>query len=127
MPSYLVIGGAGNLGSHVIRCLRDAASRRVVCYDLTASGEVESIIGDVNDSAALQAAMAGIDTVFHLASIIDIRPVPSPRQQHVNVSGTACVVAACQAAGVKALVYTASLEVISGRDAATVEAMTAGT
>ena len=29
--------------------------------------------------------MAGVDVVFHAASIIDITPVPSPRMHHVNV------------------------------------------
>lgn len=118
----LVIGGAGMLGSHIIRLLLDRGAEHVASFDLAmyageAAESVATFTGDVTDAAALQAAMAdGVDVVFHVASIIDIRPVPSLKMQHVNVAGTACVVAACKAAGVRTLIYTSSLEVVSGCD-----------
>ena len=44
------------------------------------------------------------------------RPIPSKLMHEVNVGGTAAVIAACRAAGVGTLVYTSSLEVVSGMD-----------
>ena len=116
--SCLVVGGAGNLGGHIVRLLRERGAKRVACFDLVAYPDpaVESITGNVTDEAALTAAMAGIDIVYHVASIIDITPVPSLMMNHVNVTGTVCVINACKAARVKSLVYTASLEVVSGAD-----------
>jgi len=77
---------------------------------------IASLVGNVTDCAQLTSAMAGVSIVFHTASIIDIRPIPSLKMHHVNVTGTAQVVAACKAAGVSTLVYTSSLEVVSGCD-----------
>jgi len=120
MVLCLVIGGAGNLGGHIVGLLLER-KYRVATYDLTSysgpgSAHVESIIGDVTSLHALKAAMAGVDMVFHSASLIDIRPVPGLLMHHVNVTGTACVIGAAKAAKVKALIYTASIEVVSGVD-----------
>ena len=120
LTSCLVIGGAGNLGSHIVSLLLERGAANVKTFDLTQyagkEAAVASIIGDVTDAAALQAAMAGVQTVFHVASLIDIRPVPSPAMRRVNVAGTEAVLAACRAAKVGRLVYTSSLEVVSGFD-----------
>ena len=117
MSSSLVIGDAGNLGCHLVRTLLERGCKNVKSFDLAACGEkVVSLLGNVTDVDALTHAMVGIDTVYHAASIIDIKPVPSLLMTHVNVTGTACVIAACKASGVKTLVYTASLDVVSGCD-----------
>ena len=100
----LVTGGAGNLGGHIVRLLVDELeAATVVSFDLVAHplSSVVSVVGDVTDQAALEAAMEGVTHVFHTASIIDIRPLPSPRQHHVNVHGTFAVIQACKAVGVK--------------------------
>ena len=116
----LVIGGAGNLGSHVVRQLLER-DHTVATFDLAEySGankeSVQSFTGDVTDVDALKAAMTGIRVVFHCASLIDIRPVPSLKMRHVNVEGTVAVIAAAKACKVATLIYTASLEVVSGTD-----------
>lgn len=117
----LVVGGAGNLGSHIVRQLLERGEEHVSTFDLTTyKGEgheqVTSHRGDITDGAALEEAMAGVGIVFHTASIIDIKPVPSLKMTHVNVTGTACIIAAARAARVATLIYTASLEVVSGCD-----------
>ena len=117
----LVIGGAGNLGSHIVRQLLERGEEHVSTFDLTAykgegEAEVTSHVGNITDCTALEEAMTGMGIVFHTASVIDIKPVPSLKMTHVNVTGTACVIAAARAARVSTLVYTASLEVVSGCD-----------
>jgi len=78
---------------------------------------VQSIEGDVCDQSALLAALKGISIVFHVASVIDIRPIPSPDLQRINVEGTRNVVECCKAADVAVLIYTSSMEVVSGMGA----------
>jgi nucleoside-diphosphate-sugar epimerase len=114
----LVIGGAGNLGGHIITLLLERGAASVSCFDVVPyrgdGKHVESFTGDICDSATLADAMRGVEMVFHTASIIDLRPVPSYRMQRVNVDGTFNVIQACKRAGVGVLVYTSSLEVVSG-------------
>ena len=78
---------------------------------------VRNIVGQ-ESTEVLDEVFEGVDCVIHIASSIDIRPIPSPLLERVNVHGTKNVVAACQRTGVRALVYTSSIEVISGCDAA---------
>lgn len=123
-----MIGGAGNLGAQIVLVLLERNYANVATFDLVPyrgprANEVVSFVGDITDLAALQRAMrkacsaTSATTVFHTASIIDIRPVPSPRMTDVNVGGTECVLAAAQTSkNVRAVIYTSSLEVVSGRD-----------
>ena len=116
----LVIGGAGNLGGHLVRLLLETGAKSVASFDiLPYSGlnaeKVESFTGDITDYEAVLNSLDNVDTVFHTASIIDIRPQPSLRMHAVNVDGTFNVIRACKAAmGVRTLIYTSSLEVVSG-------------
>ena len=83
MRNIFVSGGAGFVGSHLVRRLLgspDAA--RVLVYDNFSSGtrghlpegdkRLEVIAGDLKDLPRLTSAMAGFDTVFHLAANPDI-------------------------------------------------------
>ncbi len=68
-------------------------------------------------SAAGRALLGGVDAVFHAASVIDLAPWPGPHMAAVNAGGTARLVAAAEAAGVRALVYTSSIDVVcDGRE-----------
>lgn len=116
--SCLVIGGAGNLGGQLVRLLLEQGAI-VSSFDLVpyaGPGDVRSFTGDICDGVALQEAMDKTKVVFHTASIIDIRPVPGPNMERVNVAGTHAVVQACKAAGIERLVYTSTMEVVSGTD-----------
>ena len=87
-----VSGGAGFIGSHLDRTLlEEAATERVVIFDNFSSGQtsyipksatdprVEVVKGDLKKLAAVTSAMAGCDTVFHLAANPDIaRAVTQP-------------------------------------------------
>ena len=82
---YLVVGGAGFIGSHFVeRLLSDPAAHAVTVYDNFSSGRewhlagnedstrLRVVRGDVGDLGRLVSAMEGHDTVIHLASNPDI-------------------------------------------------------
>jgi len=89
---FFVSGGAGFIGSHLVRSLlEETETERVVVFDNFTSGQhsyiaraaadprVEVVTGDLKDLRAVGAAMAGSDTVFHLAANPDIaRAVSQP-------------------------------------------------
>src|SRR5580698_3967013 len=117
----LVTGGAGFIGSHLVdRLLTQGRSVRV--FDSFVVGRqanlkqhngnsrLEVLEGDVADAAAVAAASAGVERVFHLAARADI--VPSIQEPEAyfrsNVDGTFCVLEAARRQGVKRLVYVAS-------------------
>jgi UDP-glucose 4-epimerase len=85
MQRFVVVGGAGFIGGHFVETLlaRDGVER-VTVYDNFSSGRrwhlanvaddprLDVVVGDVRDLEALSAAVAGHDTVVHLASNPDI-------------------------------------------------------
>ncbi len=78
MPSYLVTGGCGFIGSHLCRSLlRDGHQVRVIDDLSTGRREnlpagVELFEGDIGDTYCLDAGLAGIDGCFHLAAIASV-------------------------------------------------------
>ena len=115
-----VVGGGGNLGSCIIEelCERGAVVSSFDLVPFKGDGDVESHVGSITgDGEELVAAFRGCAVVIHTASVIDIRPVPSPLMHDVNVHGTFNVIRACKKAGVGSLIYTSSIEVVSGKDA----------
>jgi len=119
---YLVTGGAGFIGSHIVeRLLRDGHRARVL--DDLSSGkesnlesfrsEVELIKGDIRDAQLVNQAMKGVDIVFHEAALGSVpRSVADPMTTHeVNMTGTLNVLLAARDAGVKRVVYASSSSV----------------
>ena len=117
----LITGGAGFIGSNLAdRLLADGVE--VVVYDNFATGQRrfvegvdaaergEIVEGDVLDAPALRGAMAGCDTVFHLAANADVRfglEDPS-RDFEQNTVGTFTVLEAMRAAGVRRILFASS-------------------
>ena len=147
---YFVIGGCGNLGGQIISTLllqegtTAIQPSQIICIDVCKfKGKehgVQSVILDISSPDATEKleqilVSAKNDTcaselvVFHTASVIDIRPIPSPRMRQVNVTGTHRVLEACQRVAASndedddddngktslVLVYTSSIECVSGR------------
>jgi len=111
----LVTGGGGFLGSAIVRLLRNRGNR--VCsfsrhrYEHLAALDVDQLVGDLTDAAAVQAAVAGCDIVFHVAAKAGIWG--AYRDYHAaNVTGTENVLAACRNCNVSRLVYTSSPSVV---------------
>ncbi len=112
----LVTGGAGMLGCEIARRLV-AQGKAVRVLDLHSGGDenVENLVGDIRDAAAVKKACAGMDVVFHAAAAV-WNTKTSPRvYEEVNVGGTLNVINACRENGVSSLVYTSTMDVVVDR------------
>jgi dihydroflavonol-4-reductase len=114
----LVTGATGLVGAELVRQLVERGGTvrilRRSNSDLSllghASAQVEHVIGDVSDAESLAPAMANIDRVYHVAAHVGFGGKREwPRLYRINVQGTANVVNAALAAGVKRLVHTSSM------------------
>ncbi|MGE0791486.1 MAG: SDR family NAD(P)-dependent oxidoreductase [Sandaracinaceae bacterium] len=115
MKRVLVTGGCGFLGSWVVRQLvTEGADVRVLhvpgeSRENLEGVDVEYLQGDVRSRDDVTRAVAGCDTVMHLAAIYqDFAPDPWPMYD-VNLKGTFYVLEAARRAGVERVVYTASI------------------
>lgn len=113
----LVTGGGGFLGRYVVEQL---LSRRdeVTSFSRGAYPELEAmgvrlVRGDLSDGSAVEAACAGIDVVYHVASMAGYWG-PWEAFYEANVVGTRNVIAACHANAVPRLVYTSTPSVVFG-------------
>lgn len=119
----LVTGGAGYLGTHLVRALVDRGERAraldIVPCPVDQPG-VESIVGDVTRYDDVLAACEGVETIFHTAAIIDLRGLVTEAQRRrsfsVNVEGTRNVLRAAAETGVARVVYTSSNNVVFDRE-----------
>ena len=113
----LVTGGAGFVGATLVRRLA-AAGHRVRVLDNYSTGDAsylagagaELVEGDIRDNAALDAALAGIGAVVHLAaagSVVKSVQDPVPNFD-VNVTGTFRVLDAARRAGVERIVQAST-------------------
>jgi nucleoside-diphosphate-sugar epimerase len=119
---FLVTGGSGFIGSHVVDRLVADDAHEVVVFDenprkenLTEaleSGRVRLVEGDVGDPAALAEAADGVDGVFHMA-VLPLGPCSDdPRRcLDVNVVGTFNVLDAARQAGVRKVVFSSASSV----------------
>jgi len=110
----LVTGGNGFLGSHVAERLasRDGIELRLLLRPTSGLEFLKGVAferaeGDIRDAESLARAVQGVDAVIHLAGLTSART--EAEYQEVNVLGTAAVVQAARAAGVKRFVYVSSL------------------
>lgn len=115
---YLVTGGAGFIGSNVVKLLVDEG-HDVVVLDNLSSGyrcnlspfpEVEVVEGDVRDYQIVSKVMQGVEVVFHLAaSVGNMRSIEYPVQDsEINVIGTLHVLEAARHASVRKIVFSSS-------------------
>jgi UDP-N-acetylglucosamine/UDP-N-acetyl-alpha-D-glucosaminouronate 4-epimerase len=120
MPKhYLVTGGAGFIGSHIVRRLvSEGAEVRVV--DNLSTGLVERlddvresvdlVRGDLANQQVSEEAVQGIDCVLHQAAVPSVqRSVSDPvGTNRANVTATVNLLESCRKAGVRRFVYAAS-------------------
>ena len=109
----VVTGGSGFVGGNLVRALLRRGDRvRVIDKRRTeaiAGLDVEYLELDVLDSAALEEAFDGADTVFHLAAIISIVGDPTGEVRRTNVDGPRNASRAALARGVKRFVHCSSV------------------
>ncbi|HQX81498.1 MAG TPA: SDR family oxidoreductase [Vicinamibacterales bacterium] len=116
MSLYLVTGGAGFIGSHLVEALLKRGDQvRVVDNFSTGKREnvpagVDVIEGDLADDGVAVRAVVGCDYVLHQAAIPSVpRSVKDPLGTHrANVDGTMQLLVASRDAGVKRLVFAGS-------------------
>lgn len=112
----LVTGSSGFVGRHLVRALLDRGDE-VVAFDLSAGEPSErrhDLVGDLRDAAAVSAAAARCDVVFHVASRVQTHRVREAEVRDVNVGGTEKLLAACRERGVGRFVYVSSASVVYG-------------
>jgi len=119
MAKYLVTGGAGFIGSNLVRFIL-AKGHGAVVLDNFATGKKENmhdfrdkitfIEGDIRDRKTVDKAVAGVTAIFHEAALGSVpRSVEDPATAHdVNVNGTLTVLEAARAARVKRVIFAAS-------------------
>lgn len=114
----LITGGAGFLGKRIIAELRDmapahGASLTVRSLDLNDCGAAdESVVGDVSELQTVERAMQEVDTVLHTAALIDWGNTPTTRVFEVNVEGTRNVLEAARRHGVRAVIFTGTMDAV---------------
>jgi UDP-glucose 4-epimerase len=107
MSRFLVTGGCGFIGSHLVEALLAAGHAVRVLDDLSTGRRdnlpeaAEVVVGCVTDPAAVSSAIATVDGVFHLAAIASVaRSNEEWLWTHrVNQGGTVAVLDAARAAG----------------------------
>jgi nucleoside-diphosphate-sugar epimerase len=122
---YLVTGGAGFIGSHIVHTLA-AQGHDVVVLDNFSTGKrehlaaldggVEIVEGTIEDPATCARAAKGVDYVFHEAALVSVpQSMAEPERTHqVNLGGTLNVLRAAADAGARRLVF-ASTSAVYGR------------
>lgn len=114
MSTALVTGGAGFVGRHLVEALK-ARGVHVRVMDLRAMEGVDMTVGSVEDPAALDAAMSGVDVVYHLAGEAQLWTREQSRFDRINFIGAKNVVEAATRAGVRRFVHCSSLTTLVGR------------
>src|SRR5687768_11841435 len=119
MKTFLVTGGAGFIGSELVRQLLQQ-NARVTVVDNLVNGSRENVAevlgdrctlleADIRDQAKMKTALSGVDAVFHLACLGVRHSIHSPRENHeVNATATLELLSLARAMNVKRFVYVSS-------------------
>ena len=123
---FLVIGGAGLIGSHTIDKLLNEDVNEIIIYDNFLRGNISNLThalkdprvkiydvgGDILHTDILDNSFVNIDGVFHFAALWILQCHDYPRSAFdVNIRGTFNVIEACINHNVKRLVYSSSASV----------------
>jgi dihydroflavonol-4-reductase len=121
MKPTFVTGGAGFVGSHIVRALL-ARGRGVRVLHLPNEPldnlkglDVELVAGDVRDYDAMRSAIHGCERVFHVAALYALWLRDPKRLFEVNVQGTRNVLEASIQEGVARVVFTSSIGAFGGQ------------
>jgi dihydroflavonol-4-reductase len=110
-----VTGASGFLGSHVARVLAEqGADLRLLVRSTSNLKNLEGLkaetaTGDLRDAASLEKAIAGCDTVFHVAADYRLWVRDPAEMYRSNVEGTRAILEAARKNAVRSVVYTSSV------------------
>jgi UDP-glucose 4-epimerase len=119
----LITGGAGFIGSELVRQILAQDTKQVIVVDNLVNGrqenlkqlpteQLELVVADVRDSERMAKLMSGIDIVFHLACLGVRHSIHSPYENHeVNATATLELLRAAKGAEVSRFIYVSSSEV----------------
>lgn len=132
--SYLVIGGSGFLGRHIVEYILEQGDPVAVFDIVQKHHDVPFYSGDITDEAQVSEAIQKVRTISLLMHILECLPYVARLQSgatciihtaspnaiydgaalfwKVNVDGSKSVIAACVANGIKKLIYTSSAGVV---------------
>lgn len=119
---YLITGGAGFIGSHIAETLLKAGEIVRILDNLSTGREsnlealaryrdqVQFIKGDIRDQKIVQAAVEGVEVVFHQAALASVpRSIADPvNSMEINVLGTQNILLAARDGGVRRVVFASS-------------------
>nr|XP_061812026.1 UDP-glucose 4-epimerase-like [Nerophis lumbriciformis] len=120
---YLVTGGAGFIGSHLVDAILQAGHRarvldnfvngkRANLQEAAADPRLEIVEGDIRNDRDLKHAMSGVSHVCHLACLGVRHSLREPYENHsVNAEGTLKTLRAAHAAKVEKFLYCSSSEI----------------
>lgn len=119
MTTYLVTGGAGFIGSHLVTALAERGMRVRVLDNLSTGsrqnlahlgGRIELVKGNLLDQPTVERALADVEVVYHQAALASVpRSVAKPLDSHAAcVTGTLHVLDAARRAGVRRVIYAGS-------------------
>jgi len=116
---YVVVGGAGFIGSHLTDRLLENGHQVIVLDDMSSGlksnvqASAELVVGDAGDANLLEKILPGSDAVFHLAAVSSVqdsldRPLDV---HHTNLTITLRLLEACCNHGVKKFIFSSSAAV----------------
>ncbi|NTW82885.1 MAG: SDR family oxidoreductase [Chlorobiaceae bacterium] len=116
----LVTGATGFIGSRLVEKLVSTSDQIFVLVrktsDLSALADVRSkiqlVYGDITDRASVEAAMPGMDYVYHTAGITYMGDRKNDQLYKINVDGTRNILQAAAAAGVKRVLHVSSITAV---------------
>lgn len=127
MSKFLVTGGAGFIGSHIVDALvRDGNEVRIL--DDFSSGkrenlasvldEIELIEGDIRDKAIVAKAVSGVDYILHQAALRSVpKSMLNPELYNdVNIAGTLSILQAAKEVKVKRVIFASSSSIYGETD-----------
>lgn len=128
MKKYVVTGGAGFIGSSLVRALLEEGAGKVVVIDNLLTGREENLEAvrsaiefhraDIRCFDEIAPLVSAADVVFHLAAIPSVpRSITDPVPSHeVNIDGTFQLFRACVQGGIRRVVYAASSSAYGGSE-----------
>lgn len=121
---YLVTGGSGLIGEHIVKFLhKEEYVKEVKIFDVNEGGFIKHleggpatitfIKGDLTNYDQVLGAVKGVHVVIHTAALVDVlEERPFKELEAINVGGTENVIKACLASDVPYLLYTSSIAAV---------------